>query len=98
MDEKRVVRVTIAGVVQGVGYRAWTLVEAERRGLAGFVRNRLNGSVEAVFAGPAAEVASMCEACRRGPRLAKVTSVEIEDVPASLLDGSRDGFHQRDTL
>lgn len=97
-DEERIVRVTIRGLVQGVGYRAWTQIEAERRGLRGFVRNRLNGSVEAVLAGPAEEVASLCEACRQGPRLAEVESVEIEEVDVSALDGLGSGFHQLATL
>jgi acylphosphatase len=85
-DEDRIVRVTIRGLVQGVGYRAWTQIEAERRGLRGFVRNRLNGNVEAVFAGPADAVQSLCEACWQGPRLAQVESVEIEDIDASALE------------
>lgn len=97
-DEDRIVRVTIGGFVQGVGYRAWTQIEAERRGLRGFVRNRLNGTVEAVFAGPADRVASLCEACWKGPRLAQVESVEIEDLDTSALDGSGAGFRQLATL
>jgi acylphosphatase len=99
-DEDRIVRVMIRGLVQGVGYRAWTQIEAERRGLRGFVRNRLNGNVEAVFAGPTDAVQSLCEACWQGPRLAQVESVEIEDVDASALEdlGLGDGFRQLSTL
>jgi acylphosphatase len=96
-DEDRIVRVTIRGLVQGVGYRAWTQIEAERRGLRGFVRNRLNGNVEAVFAGAADAVQALCEACWQGPRLAQVESVEIEDIDASALDGLDDGFRQLTT-
>ncbi len=93
-DEECVVRVAIRGRVQGVGYRAWTQIEAERRGLRGFVRNRLNGTVEAVFAGPAEAVEVLCAACWKGPRLANVESVEIEDVDASALADLGHGFRQ----
>ncbi len=95
-DAERIVRVTIRGLVQGVGYRAWTEVEAERRGIRGFVRNRLNGNVEAVFAGTAEAVEVLCAACWKGPRLADVSSVEIEEADASALDdlGLGDGFRQ----
>lgn len=85
-DEERVVRATIRGLVQGVGYRAWTEIEAGRRGIRGFVRNRLNGSVEAVLAGPAEAVDSLCGAFWQGPRLARVESVEIEEADPSVLD------------
>lgn len=69
------VHVSIAGRVQGVGYRAWTEREAIRRGLSGWVRNRADGSVEAVFAGAEEAVADMLEACRQGPRSALVEEV-----------------------
>ena len=65
--------------MQGVGYRAWTEDAALERGLEGWVRNRRDGSVEAVFAGPAEAVADMIEACRRGPRGARVDAVEERD-------------------
>jgi acylphosphatase len=97
-EEERFVRVTIRGLVQGVGYRAFTRIEAERRGLRGFVRNRLDGSVEAVLAGAAEAVASICEVFWQGPRLARVDSVEVEDIDACALDGVGTGFSQRATL
>jgi acylphosphatase len=59
--------VIVHGRVQGVGFRAFVEVEALRRGIEGWVRNRRDGSVEAVFAGEAYAVASMIEACQRGP-------------------------------
>jgi|SRR4051812_46256651 acylphosphatase len=68
-------RVVIQGRVQGVGYRAWVEHEAMARNLNGWVRNRRDGSVEALFAGAEASVAEMIAACRRGPQLAKVDSV-----------------------
>jgi len=77
----RTVHVSIAGYVQGVGYRAWTVKAANRRGLSGWVRNRRDGSVEAVFSGDAALIDEMLEACRSGPPAAAVESVTIEDQP-----------------
>jgi acylphosphatase len=65
----------ISGRVQGVGYRAWTVREAERLSLAGWVRNRRDGSVEAVLKGHEDAVVRMLDACWRGPRGAKVDNV-----------------------
>ena len=70
------VSVRIRGRVQGVWYRGWTEDEATRRGLRGWVRNRRDGSVEALFCGPAAVVGDMIEACRKGPPAARVEAVE----------------------
>lgn len=75
-------RVTIRGRVQGVGYRAWTIREARARGIVGWVRNRADGSVEAVFQGREDNVSAMIEACRKGPRLSVVTTVDTEPHPA----------------
>jgi acylphosphatase len=68
--------VTIRGRVQGVGFRAWTEVTALERGLQGWVRNRRDGSVEALFVGPETPVAAMVAACRHGPRGAGVDVVD----------------------
>jgi acylphosphatase len=73
----RTVRVRIAGRVQGVGYRYWTEEMAAALGLTGWVRNRRDGTVEAVFAGPADAVAEMLRCCRQGPRAAEVGAVEV---------------------
>lgn len=70
------VRVVIRGRVQGVWYRGWTVDEATRRGLRGWVRNRRDGTVEALFAGPRDRVEAMIDACRDGPPAARVDSVE----------------------
>ncbi len=70
------VRVIVSGRVQGVWFRAWTRDEARRRGLDGWVMNRRDGTVEAVFQGEAAQVDDMLEACRRGPPHAVVAEVE----------------------
>lgn len=80
--------VIVRGQVQGVGYRAFIEDEAQRRGLHGWVRNRRDGSVEAVFAGPRSEVEAMIEACRCGPYGARVEALDQRegtevDLPAS---------------
>ena len=75
----RGVRVVISGRVQGVGFRLWVEAEAVSRGLAGWVRNRRDGSVEAVFSGEAEAVDAMLEACRNGPSMALVTDVAVAD-------------------
>ncbi|XIA62345.1 acylphosphatase [Bradyrhizobium sp. TZ2] len=79
-------QVTIRGLVQGVGYRAWVDHEARARNLEGWVRNRRDGSVEAVFAGPAETVAAMIGACRRGPSSARVEAVQDETAGAKMLN------------
>ena len=76
------VRIVISGRVQGVAYRYWTVQEACRRGLSGWVRNRRDGSVEALLQGPEHEVEMMIIACRRGPPLAKVTNIAREPAEA----------------
>jgi acylphosphatase len=68
--------VVIKGRVQRVGYRAWAEHTALQRGLEGWVRNRADGAVEAVFAGPASVVEGMIEACRRGPPGAQVDAID----------------------
>lgn len=78
--------VSITGRVQGVGYRAFVESEAVARGLSGWVRNRRDGSVEAVFSGDAEVVDAMIEACRRGPRHAVVEAVTLLG-EAELQDG-----------
>jgi len=83
--------VIIRGRVQGVGYRAWAEYEALTLGLGGFVRNRRDGTVEAVFAGPAAAVAAMVEACRRGPPGARVTAVDISEAGPEAIARRRPG-------
>lgn len=71
--------VIVHGRVQGVGFRAFVEDTAERLGLKGWVRNRRDGTVEAVFAGPVQAVTEAIEACRRGPRSARVTKVDASD-------------------
>jgi acylphosphatase len=77
--------VVIRGRVQGVGYRMWTEDEARERSLAGWVRNRRDGAVEAVFAGAPDAVAAMVEACRRGPPGARVDEIDQREADAAVL-------------
>ena len=92
-DAERTVHVRIEGRVQGVGYRAWTEAIATGLGLAGWVRNRRDGAVEAVFQGSPEVVADMLERCKEGPSAAMVTRVDIlgEGV------GAFEGFDVRPT-
>ena len=71
------VRLRITGQVQGVGYRLWTTRTAANLGLRGWVRNRTDGSVEALVTGPPEAVAAMLEASRQGPRGAHVVQVVV---------------------
>ena len=92
--DKRTVHVRVEGRVQGVGYRAWVEACAEELGLEGWVRNRRDGSVEAVLSGEAEVVAEMLGRCKSGPPAARVDAVEVigEGVTA---DG---GFSVRPTV
>jgi acylphosphatase len=65
-------RVVVYGRVQNVSYREWAERTAREHGISGFVRNRSDGGVELLLAGPTRSVSSMIEACRRGPPLARV--------------------------
>ncbi|MEM7398224.1 MAG: acylphosphatase [Pseudomonadota bacterium] len=75
----KTVTVRVEGRVQGVYYRAWTEQTARRLNLEGWVRNRRDGSVEAVFSGPAAQVEDMLGRCAEGPPDARVTCVSVTD-------------------
>jgi acylphosphatase len=91
-SETKIVRVMIGGDVQGVGYRAWIEREARAAGVRGWVRNRLNGDVEALFSGPPDAVEALCAACWRGPAHARVDKVEVAEADAATLAGP--GFRQ----
>jgi acylphosphatase len=80
----RAKRLLIGGRVQGVGYRDWMVRRAQQLGVDGWVRNRADGSVEALVFGDVDAVEELLRDCRRGPRLAEVTSIdeELADPPA----------------
>ncbi len=73
----KTVHVRIEGRVQGVYFRAWTDTTARALGLAGWVRNRRDGSVEALFSGSADAVELMLDNCREGPPDAQVDHIEV---------------------
>jgi acylphosphatase len=76
---EKTVRLKITGKVQGVGYRIWATRVAAGLGLRGWVRNRGDGSVEALATGARDAVAAMVEACRQGPYGARVAAVNVAD-------------------
>jgi acylphosphatase len=81
--------VVVRGEVQGVFFRDSTRREAERRGLAGWVSNRADGAVEAVFEGDAEDVAALVEFCRAGPPRAEVRDVDVTEEEPEGLTGFR---------
>ena len=80
-------RVRVTGRVQGVFFRAWTAEQAEALGVAGWVRNRAEGGVEALLQGEAKAVEALIEALHRGPPSARVERVEVEDAAPEPLSG-----------
>jgi acylphosphatase len=93
MPEKAI-KVRVFGRVQGVGYRSWTSSNAQKYGLIGWVRNRVDGSVEALFVGEESVVQLLVEQCRKGPPAARVEKVETEDA-LGIVDK---GFRQLPTV
>ena len=93
-DEIIAVLARIEGKVQRVWYRNWTVENATKRGLRGWVRNRLDGTVEALFAGPKAQVDDMLRACWDGSPKSQVTNVTAApcEVPAET------GFREIETV
>ena len=90
---EKTVRVCVEGRVQGVGYRAWVERTAAGLGLQGWVRNRPDGSVEAVLQGREAAVQEMIARCETGPRHAAVSKVTV----VGEVEGSFTGFEVRTT-
>lgn len=91
-DSARLLR--IHGIVQGVGYRNALHAQARHLGLAGWVRNRSDGSVEALVAGSQQNVEALIEWARRGPPAARVSKVDWEDIEPP----TDTGFRRADTL
>ncbi|NVK17881.1 MAG: acylphosphatase [Methylocystaceae bacterium] len=90
----KTVHLKITGRVQGVWYRAWTRETALSLGLAGWVRNRLDGSVEAVVQGDETAVDQLIKKCWDGPTAARVDLVEVSDTDEKV----KTGFAQEKTV
>ena len=86
-EAPRTVHLRIEGRVQGVGYRAFVEMRAAALGLSGWVRNRRDGSVEAVLQGPPATIDDMLEQCRKGPPGSRVDRFEIIGEGVGCFDG-----------
>ena len=89
----RSAHLSIRGRVQGVGYRDWTARKARELGLSGWVRNRLDGSVEAVISGTDTLVAAMIAECHSGPPPARVDAIDV----SAWTDPIEPGFEVRKT-
>jgi acylphosphatase len=88
------IRLRIFGRVQGVWYRGWLVEQAMVHAVDGWVRNRADGSVEALLDGDEMQVRTLIERCRKGPRLARVERIEVTETT----EAPPAGFAQRPTL
>jgi acylphosphatase len=93
-EDVTVLRLRIEGAVQGVGFRAFVVQEARKLGLDGWVRNRSDGTVEALVSGETKQVEALVAACMRGPPGARVTNLELKTAEAP----AEKGFRSRPTL
>ena len=93
-NPQKSIHATFQGRVQGVWFRAWTAEKATALGLNGWVRNRTDGTVEAVFSGPADKVDAMLTKAKKGPMLARVDDILTKEIepPTEV------GFFKRDTV
>jgi len=90
-DASRLLRLHISGLVQGVGYRAFLAREATRLGVHGWVRNRLDGSVEALARGAPEALDALVDAAKRGPGGSRVDAVRIEPADDAALGDASGG-------
>lgn len=97
-DETVTRQLRIHGRVQGVYYRASMVAEATRLGLHGWVRNRSDGSVEALVQGAADAVQTLIDWAHQGPEAARVERVQVSPAAAEELATLAPGFVQRETL
>lgn len=86
MEPRHTVHISIKGLVQGVAYRAWLRATAQDIGVTGWVRNRRDGSVEAVLQGSPQNVADVLRRCERGPPAARVEGVEVLEIKDDVYD------------
>jgi acylphosphatase len=97
--DRMAVRIVVHGRVQGVWYRGWTVDQARAYGLTGWVRNRREGTVEALLIGSETAVRAMIEDCWSGPVAARVTGIEEHVLSTDeLADEARGAFDQRPTV
>ncbi len=87
-------RIFIHGRVQGVFFRGWTVNAARALGVNGWVRNRTDGTVEALVSGPEEAVDALIARCRSGPPEARVDHVEVEETA----EQAPAGFSQRPSV
>ena len=80
-------RAIVRGKVQGVWFRGWTVEQAGELGLDGWVRNRLDGSVEWVAVGGPGQIDELIARCRRGPSAARIDSIDVEETPGIVAAG-----------
>tara|TARA_R100000789_G_scaffold76076_1_gene71591 strand:- start:126 stop:413 length:288 start_codon:yes stop_codon:yes gene_type:complete len=95
MSGIRAVQVRIEGRVQGVGYRWWLATEAEQRKLVGWVRNRADGSVEALVQGPGDRIDDLIAHCFKGPLMARVMDIAVTE---QTTDPALEGFQRLPTV
>ena len=93
-DDLTTLRLVIDGAVQAVGYRYFAMEEARKLGLSGWVRNRSNGTVEALVSGATKAVEAFVGACMRGPPGSNVKNVELHKAEPP----TEPGFHRRPSL
>jgi len=93
-DELTHLRLRIEGFVQAVGYRNYVISEAMRLGVDGWVRNRTDGTVEALVSGPNAAVETLIGLCMKGPPGARVANVELHKAEPA----TEKGFHRRSAI
>jgi len=95
MSQERIARrIRVEGRVQGVFFRAWTVKQASELGLDGWVRNRQDGSVEVLAAGPPDRVERLIACCHQGPPAARVDQVRVEETMGVVAAG----FCQKPTV
>ncbi len=93
-DDLTSLRLRIEGFVQAVGYRHFAIAKATELGLSGWIRNRSDGTVEAVISGETKAVESFVQACMRGPTGSRVENVELSPADAP----GEPGFKRRPSL
>ncbi|MBO6491546.1 MAG: acylphosphatase [Pelagibacteraceae bacterium] len=84
------IHIIITGTVTGVGFRWWLKMEAEKRNIHGFVKNRTEYEVEALLLGHEKDVEDVVRLCRKGPSSSKVESIKIEDYQQEYTEKSFD--------